>query len=329
MNLRVAILIVSLFALPQPCLSQSTYFNALTNQSTINTGFQSLAITNLSFPAVLTNSVPGFGSFVAGTNGINFLSSDKWVAFGYAYREPLSLKTSWTAKVKVQISTFNTGTNNTEIGAGISLYQYNTNFTDFSSILNYAFGRSFVRGGFLRYQDLAASRSITNYFTTGTWAPDSYEAQGSLDQATAKPGEAEATNVWVSAEYRAPSKRITFGFSRDGTNYVQGSSWNLDGLGDIGQSENLLLILTAANSKSSYSLTTNQVVVSDFSVTPSSTGVSGDVLLSLEKSSNNLSNWKSELLSTEQLTATGEINAGRIATNSSNVFYRLRIKTAP
>lgn len=301
--------------------AQVNYTNPLTNQTTLS-----------NFYKFIDTNHPTAGDLrVDPSIGLTFTNSGEPFHSSYVYSQPIPASNSWTAKVRVhnsQKSAFFPNGNGAWIWAGLALFKFNTNIADINEAILDAQSQGNVAAKFVQTE--FAPNVLTNVFVSKfeSW-PFVVSAEDFMGP---HPDNVAVTDLWVSLTFDAFSKKLTYGFSRDGTNYSQGPSWNLAQRWGINDSNNFVIGIVAENadlndaSQVVYNVKPGELYLRDFSI--ASALSSGARILTLEGSTNLLStNWSNIPLSTDRLDASGNINIG--ASASTNNFYRMRIRVQP
>lgn len=303
----------------QSVSAQTNYTNPLTNSNSLgSSSFLYLSDTNA-------------GALKIDPNGLSFTNATNKPFFAsYFYLQPLPASNSWTAKVRVHISNFlfSSGGNGAWIWGGLTLFKY-TNSANTNDIINYATSQGNIAAKFVRTEDL--NNALTNLFVS-KFESLPFNVSGE-DLMAPSPTNSVVTDLWVSLTFESLSKRITYSYSRDGTNYWKGPSWNLGERWGITDSNSFVVGLTAENAdlkdpnQSIYAVKAGELYLRDFSVvfTPSSSSR----VLSLEGTTNLSSPWTAIPLSSDHIDGSGNLNIGASASTNTNNFYRMRIRVQP
>jgi hypothetical protein len=295
--------------------SRDLYTNALTNQETILADFDDYSFLD-----------PGVGSFQADpAYGLQLLSAAPNSYHGIkikkeAFPKTVSLQAQVFSRVSNAIDPTQSQTN-PNYAAGIYFFKYATNSDgspDFQVITN-----NFVKIELARNLDFEGTQQYLHYRfdSEGRVLFDDYIPLGSTD------------NLTLRINYSAADGRISFSYSGDGNTFtncpVIFAGWNSNNFDGIllGALATSIPFTTPGQPtpQATYSVKPGQVYMRDLRVSSTSATSAGDFLLSLERSTNNLSSWFNVPMTAEMLNSEGKLIVPKSGTNT-NSFFRMRIQ---
>jgi hypothetical protein len=317
-KLKLVALIISCVS-PMAVSAQTNYTNALTNPASLNSDFLFIEDTNQE------------GNFIPQSSGLEFTTGANPFFASYVYtNQILSASNSWAVSVQVGLGTLLNGTNDAWIFGGLSLFKYNSSLTNVSELIAYAQEQGILNAKFVRTQ--TTNNSLTNIFVSKFEARP-FGIYGEDYMATQPPGVSESTNLWVRMSYAAPSKTLSYAFSRDGINFSAGPSWNLADRWSVSDSSQFAVGVSAENASIEqpnqvfYSVPIGQLSLRNFAVSFTSVPRSGDIILQLQSRTNLSLSWSNLAVTSEMIDGGGRMNLG--PTVLSNSFYRTILWRAP
>lgn len=319
MNIKhhISIMLLVLAVCCQQVSAATLYTNALTNQTSIVSDFDDYSYL-----------YPGIGSFEASaTYGLQVLSQTPNSYHGIKIKKGVLPK---TANLQAQVFSHVSSTidptqsqTNPNYAAGIYFFKYATNSDGTLNLQEVQ--QNFAKIELARNLDYEDTQQYLHYRfdSEGTTVFDDYIPLGTTE------------NLTLRINYFAADGRISVAYA-DGSNIfttcpVVFAGWNADSVDGI--LVGLLATTMPFNSpgqpapQATYSVGPGEVYMRNLQLSSSSTIGAGDFLLSLEKSTNNLSSWLEVPISAEMLSYEGKIVVPKSGA-STNGFFRMRIQQA-
>jgi hypothetical protein len=310
---RLVLALVSLAMVHATAKGANVYANALTNQSSILSDFDDYSYLD-----------PGVGTFDASPDyGLQVLSQAPNSYHGIKIRKAVAPKTS---DLQVQVFSHVSSSidptqsqTNPNYAAGIYLFKYVTNPDGSPNLVEAQ--KNFVKIELARNLDFEGTQQYLHYrFDSDGTVFDDYIPLGTVE------------NLTLRINYSAMDGRISVAYA-DGpggfkTCPVIFAGW------DAATTDGLLVGLLATTfpfgdpaPPATYSVKPGEVYLRDLEVSSSPTVGTGDFLLSLENSTNNLSSWTPVSISAGMLNGEGKVIVPGPG-SSSKSFFRMRIDPA-
>ena len=287
--------------------SSNIALNALTNQSEVNSVFDYIPL----------SADSSCGSFAAATNGINLqtFTTNSFEA-AYLLKNSVSATNSWTATVKVHVSSFATSQTNPWYSAGL----YILTGSDGTASLDKYLATMLVRSD---RQGLANSLVVKNLIA-GQLQEEFYLERTTTNSIT-------ITDLYLRVSYDALTKTLTSRFSTNGETYSTGTVWNLGELWGLTHTNSFWIALAAGNTPTPtgnpppavYNVQLGDIYLRDFRLSRDAIAQAGQTLLGLEKSTNGMAQWFRVPVTPDMITSDGWLNQG--TPNSASGFFRMRI----
>jgi hypothetical protein len=291
----------------------NVYANALTNQSSILSDFDDYSYLD-----------PGVGTFNASPDyGLQVLSQAPNSYHGIKIRKAVAPKTS-----DLQVQVFSHVSSNIDptqsqtnpnYAAGIYLFKYVSNPDGSPNTVEAQ--KNFVKIELARNLDFEGTQQYLHYrFDSDGTVFDDYIPLGTVE------------NLTLRINYSAMDGRISVAYA-DGSGVFKTCPVIFAGW-DAATTEGLLVGLLATTfpfgdpiPPATYSVGPGEVYLRDLEISSSPTAGTGDFLLSLENSTNNLSSWVPVPISAGMLDSEGKVIVPGSG-SASNSFFRMRIYPA-
>ncbi len=269
------------------------------------------------FDYIPLSADPSGGSFEAATNGINLetFTTNSFEA-AYLLKNSVSAANSWTATVKVHVSSFATSQTNPWYYAGLFVVQDSNGAASLDRQLATKLVRS-DRGG------LANSLVVKNLIT------GQLEEEFYLERTTTN--STIITDLYLRVSYDALTRTLTSKFSTTGETYSSGTVWNLGELWGLVPTNSFWIALAAGNTPTPtsnpppavYDVELGDIYLSNFSLSRDAIALAGQTLLGLEQSTNGMAQWFRVPVTPDMITSDGWLNQG--TPNSASAFFQMRI----
>jgi len=287
--------------------SANIALNALTNQSEVNSMFDY-------YPSSANSS---WGTFAAATNGINLRTfTTNSFEGAYLLKNSVTASNSWTATVKVHVSSFATSQTNPWYSAGLYVFTGSNGAVSLDKQLATKLVRS-DRGG------LANSPVVKNLIA-GQLEEEFYLERTTSNGTT-------ITDLYLRVSYDALTRTLTSKFSTTGETYSTGTVWNLGELWGLTSTNSFWIALAAGNTPTPttnpppaiYNVQQGDIYLRDFRLSRDAIALAGQTLLGLEKSTNGMAQWFPMSITPDMITSDGWLNQG--TPTSASGFFRMRI----
>ena len=314
---RLVIALISLAMVHATAKGANVYANALTNQNSILSDFDDYSYLE-----------PGVGTFNASPDyGLQVFSQAPNSYHGIKIRKAVAPKTS-----DLQAQVFShVGSNidptqsqtNPNYAAGIYLFKYVTNPDGTPNLVEAQ--KNFVKIELARNLDFEGTQQYLHYRfdSDGTVIFDDYIPLGTVE------------NLTLRINYSAKDGRISVAYA-DGSGGFNTCPVIFAGW-DATTTDGLLVGLLATTfpfttpgqptPPATYSVGPGEVYLRDLEIFSGPTAGTGDFLLSLESSTNNLSSWTPIPIFAEMLNSEGRVIVPKSGSASSS-FFRMRIYSA-
>lgn len=296
-------------AIESRAASSNIALNALTNQSEVNSMFD--------YFLRPTNANSSWGTFTAATNGINLrtFTTNSFEA-GYLLRDSVSTANSWSATVKVHVSSFATSQTNPWYYAGLFVVTGSNGILSEDKQLATMLVRSDQVG-------LANSLVVKNLIK------DQLQEEFYLERTTTNG--IVLTDLYLKVSYDALTRTLSSKFSTTGETYSSGTVWNLGELWGLTTNNSFWIALVAGNTPTPtdnpppavYNVQQGDIYLRDFRLSRDAIAQTGQTLLGLEKSTNGMAQWFRVPVTPDMITSDGWLNQGK--PNSASGFFRMRI----
>ena len=316
-KLHIVFLLLGLAMSHTTASGANVYVNALTNQSSVLSDFDDYSYLD-----------PGIGAFEASPNyGLQVLSQAPKSYHGIKIRKGFSLKTS-----DLQVQVFSHVSSNIDptqsqtnpnYAAGIYVFKYVTNSDGSPNLIEAQ--KNFAKIELARNLDFEDTQQYLHYRfdSDGTTVFDDYIPLGTTE------------NLTLRISYSAMDSRISVAYSDGSGGFrtcpVIFAGWN------SATTEGLLVGLLATTipfttpgqptPPSSDSVGPGEVYLRDLQISSGPTAGPSDFLLSLERSTDNLSSWMQVPIYAGMLNNEGKVVVPGVGAGS-NSFFRMRIVPA-